>query len=323
MPTATHQAFVLLFRNHPAFAFELAGRAGAPLHGDYEQFEKVDAEFDDPLRAGNTVRADLAVVGQFGELRRGLVLEVQLGIDPDKEWTIALYRAALRRRERCSAWALVVSPEPKVRASFRERMFGAEPELRPHVVTPEMIPIIRDLDTAIANYPWAVLAAAFHATGPDAVLCATLAIRALLEVAPEDYGRYIQMISELIGENVMQQVREQLPPDDEGELSELERRGSAFTRGHREGFEEGVERGLEQGLERGLEQGLEQGIEQGLEALRTALCNILTARGLPIHGPTLACIAACSTIDELAPLLERAATITSAEELFSSRAGSA
>src|SRR5690606_40220268 len=154
------------------------------------------------------------------------------------------------------------------------RMFVEEPELRPHVVRPEMVPIIRDLDEAIDNYPWAVLAATLHATGPDAVLSATLAIRALLHVAPEDYGRYIQLVSASVGEDVMQQVRAQLPEDDQEELSEWERRGSMFTRAHAEG--------LEQGLEQGLERGLEQGLEQGLQAMRAALRTVLEARGLAI-----------------------------------------
>lgn len=148
------------------------------------------------------------------------MFEVQLGIDLDKQWSIVFYRAGLRRRHRCPAWAMVFSPAAEVRAAFRERMFLEERELMPLIVTPEMIPIIRDLDEAIDNYPWAVLAACMHATGPDAVACATVAIRALLRVAPENYGSYIELVSTSVGEEVMQQVREQLPLDDEEELTE-------------------------------------------------------------------------------------------------------
>ena len=192
MPSATHQNFVLLFRNHPEFTFELSRCAGVPLSHGYERLEEVAAEFDDPLMIGKTVRADLALAGHVdGCPRRALAFEVQLGEDADKEWTVALYRTALRRRMRCPAWSVVFSPDPKVRRGMLERMFGEEPELRPHVVTPEMIPVVRDLDVALADYPWAVLSAAFHATGPDAVVCATVAIQALLRIAPEDYGRYI------------------------------------------------------------------------------------------------------------------------------------
>ena len=340
MTSATHQNFVLLFQRHPELTFELARRSGVPLSDGYERLEQVDAEFEDPLwtadelengrksTAINAVRADLAIAGHVdGKPRRALALEVQLDHDAKKEWTIVLYRAGLRRKLECPAWALVFSPEPKVRARVQERMFLEEPELRPHVVKPEKIPIIRDLDAAIANYPWAVLAATMHATGPDAVLSATLAIRALLCVAPEDYGRYIQLVAASVGEDIMQQVREQLPPDDQEELSEWERRGSMFTRGHAEGFGEGLERGraqgLQQGLERGLEQGLEQGLERGLEqglveGLRAALRTVLQTRGLHVDDHAREQIAACSDVDELRELVARAATITTADALFSS-----
>jgi hypothetical protein len=304
MPSATHQNFVLLFRNHPDLGIELARRAGVPLLDGFARLEEVAAEFDDPLLTGNTVRADLALAGYEARTlaadpnkpRQALVIEVQLGQEADKEWTIVLYRAGLRRKLKCSAWTIVFSPDAKVRAGVNERMFLEEPELRPQVVTPQMIPIIRDLDEAIANYPWAVLAVTMHPVGPHAVDCARVAIQALLCVAPEDYGRYIQLVAASVGEDVMQQVREQLPPDDREELSEWERRGSMFTRGHAEG--------------------LEQGLEQGLTGLRAALRTVLEVRGLPIDDRTQTQIAACSDIDSLRELIGRAATITATDGLF-------
>ncbi|HVI02932.1 MAG TPA: hypothetical protein VM869_29740, partial [Enhygromyxa sp.] len=245
----------------------------------------------------------------------------QLGIDANKEWTIVVYRAGLRRDHKCPAWAVFFSPELSVRLDMQVRMFAVEPELRPYVITPEMIPIVQDLQVALDNYAWAVLAAAVHNTGPHAVVGATVAIRALLRLAPEDYGRYIQLVSSSVGEEVMQQVREQLPPEEQYELSDFERRGSSFTRGHREGYkeglEQGIERGLEQGLERGLEQGIERGREQGLHGLRTALRTVLEVRGLVIEERTLQQIAACSDIGELRELIARAAVISSAAALFS------
>lgn len=219
MPSPLHQNFVLLFSQHPALAFELARRAGAPLPRKYRRFEPTSTEFEDPV-TGNTVRADVAIIGHVNErTRRGIVLEVQLDVDLDKEWTIEQYRAGIRRQHKCPGWAVVFSPEPKVRVSMTKRMFKAEPELRPFVVTPAMIPVVRTLGAALRNYAWAVLAAAVHNTGPHAVVGATVAIRALLRLAPENYERYIQLVSASVGEEVMQQVREQLPPEEQIELS--------------------------------------------------------------------------------------------------------
>ena len=48
-------------------------------------------------------------------------------------------------------------------------MFIEPPHLRPQIVTPEMIPPILDLDTAMRDegYAWAVLAVAMHPGWPS------------------------------------------------------------------------------------------------------------------------------------------------------------
>ncbi|HLT39079.1 MAG TPA: hypothetical protein VK034_22500, partial [Enhygromyxa sp.] len=171
MPSETHQNFVLLFCTHPEVVFELARRANAAVEGPYERLEATAAEIDDPLQAGNAVRTDVAVVGYLGdEPQQALALEVQLGPDLQKEWSTVLYRAGLRYRLSCSAWTVFFSPDPQVRELIDTGMFQREPELRPLVVTPEMIEPIRDLDAAMADYPWAVLSAVMHADSPDAVV---------------------------------------------------------------------------------------------------------------------------------------------------------
>ena len=91
----------------------------------------------------------------------------------------------------------------------------------------------------------------------------------------------------------MQQVREQLPSDEQIELSEFERKGSTYTRAHREG------------------------VQEGLERMRAAVLAILERRELAIDAQTAQCIAACSDLDQLSDLLVRAATISTTDELFS------
>lgn len=112
----------------------------------------------------------------------------------------------------------------------------------------------------------------------------------------------------------MQPVREQLPQDELVELTEYERRGSTYTRAHREGFQEGLEHGIEKGREQDLEQGREQGLERGLQA---ALHTVLEVRGLAVDDQLLARIAACCDPNELRELIARAATISTSDELFS------
>ncbi|MFO7562145.1 MAG: hypothetical protein R6X02_05850 [Enhygromyxa sp.] len=313
MPTETHQNFVLLFLRHPELLFELARRAGASVDVVHDRIELTAAEFDDPLKAGNAVRADLAAVRRRGKKAlRALALEVQLGRDRKKEWSSVLYRAALRYRLNCPAWTVFFSPDPEVREFLSTRMFEHEPELRPKVVTPAMIEPILDLDAAIADYPWAVLSAVMHADSPDAVVLAMVAIQALLRVAPQDFWRYIQLVTASVSEDVMQRVRTQLPPNEQEELSAWERRGSTFTRG----LAEGRERGREEGLEEGREEGREEGLEEGLARLRAALQAVLAARELPVDEQTSEWIATCSDLDALRDAIVRAATITATDELL-------
>src|SRR5690606_33628689 len=178
-------------------------------------------------------------------------------------------------------------------------------ELRPKFVTPAMVPDIRDLDVALADYPWAVLSATMHSSGEGSVIRALVAIQALLYLTPRHYERYIQLVAASVGKEVMQQVREQLKTFDSKALSAYERRGGSFNLG----------------LEEGLEQGREQGLEQGLANLRTALLDVLEARGLSVDEPARERIAACSDFAELRDLIVRAATISSRRSLTRQTSG--
>lgn len=68
---------------------------------------------------------------------------------------------------------------------------------------------------------------------------------------------------------------------------------------------------------RGRKEGLEQGLAEGLEGMRAALRTILQVRGLVVDDRIRAQITACSDIDELRRLIDQAATIATAVELFS------
>ncbi len=310
MESPTHEDLVEFFHNHLELACELARRAGVPFGRDYARLELVHTEFRNPLRPGKRVRADTAIVAYTGKKpRRGLVFEIQLGDHWDKQWSVVLYRAGLRFRLKRPAWAVMFCPDAEVRRSLSRRGFRAEPELRPPLITPKMIPDIRDLDVAIADYPWAVLSAIMHGSGEGAVIRASVAIQALLHNVPRHHDRYIRVISDILGAKIMQQVRQQLPTRQRVQLSKLERRGGTFTLG----LEEGREQGLEQGLEQGRKQGRAQGRKQ---ALRAALRDVLEARGFALDGRTKSRVRGCASVEQLRGLIARASTISNIEELF-------
>ncbi|MFO7562154.1 MAG: hypothetical protein R6X02_05895 [Enhygromyxa sp.] len=149
MPSETHQNFVQLFRDHPAVVFELARRAGAAVDepdAPYERLEATSTEVDDPVEAGNAVRADVAVASYVGETaQRALALEVQLGRDKNKQWSMVLYRAGLRYHLSCPAWTLYFSPDPQVRESVEIADCSDLDELRDAIVRAATVATIDEL----------------------------------------------------------------------------------------------------------------------------------------------------------------------------------
>ena len=295
MPSAIHQHLTFLFTSDPPLAFELARRAGAPIVARFEQIHAAATELDDPLAPGTSLRADLGLVGRlFGRARQGLVVEVQLGKDPGKEWSLPFYRGAVRWHLRCPAWVIVISPDPAVRAWLAEARFAEEPELRPLIITPEMVPPV-GLAAARRRPAEAVLAAVMRARDGDAVDHATVALQALLDVTPLGVERYVQLIAASVGEPVMNEIRTRLTPIDEDQLTEWERQGSSFVRGRREGRQEGR--------------------QEGLEHLRAALRSVLRVRGFELDAQTLARIEACGSAERLCDAITAAATIHELGEL--------
>lgn len=312
MPSELHQNLALLLREHLELTVELAIRAGVPITGTVLSIEETSCEFDDPLAPRSPVLADLALIIHTTTGTFGLIVEVQLNEDDQKEWTTVLYRAALRRRIESPAWSVVFSPEASVRRGLLQRMFRAEPELRPHVIMPELLPLIRDQNQATNDYPAAVLGVAMHSCEADIETAAFVIIRVLLRLAPSEYMRYIQAVSSSVGERVMQQVRERLPPEDLEPLSAFERRGSSFQRGLREGRAEGRAEGRVEGRM----EGWAEARAAALESMQATLRDVLAARNLLIHEHTQARITAVTDLEQLRALIARAATTADSSSLF-------
>src|SRR5688572_4790511 len=110
MPSVTHEALVELFKNRPTLAAEMLQDAlGQPVPTFTEaRVESSDlTEIMPPDR-----RADVIVVLLVGEQQRpamAIVVEVQLGVDPDKPYVWPVYVTQTRARHRCPARLLVVT----------------------------------------------------------------------------------------------------------------------------------------------------------------------------------------------------------------------
>ena len=91
----------------------------------------------------------------------------------------------------------------------------------------------------------------------------------------------------------MQQVRNQLTPEEIEPLSAWERRGSSFIRGRREGREEGR-----------------------AVAMREAIAVVLAARGSALDAESRAQLATIDDLDQLRELVEYASRLSEGQSLF-------
>src|SRR5262245_3124163 len=99
MPSTTHEALVLLFRNRPELAPELLRDAlGVELPAYAEaRVESADLTELQPTE----YRADLVVLLVDGKPVLGIIVEVQLQKDERKRFTWPVYASNLRARLEC------------------------------------------------------------------------------------------------------------------------------------------------------------------------------------------------------------------------------
>ena len=149
VPSQLHEIVVEMFRNRPSLACELLREvmgiqlvAATVELGSNDLSQAVAVEY----------RADVITVlrGANGKLKRAIIIEVQLGRDPEKRLTWPLYIAALRARLKCPVMLLVIAPDPALARWARRRVVTGHPgfELQPIVVGYSDLPRVLDADLA-------------------------------------------------------------------------------------------------------------------------------------------------------------------------------
>jgi hypothetical protein len=139
MPSSEHAILVDLFRARPSLAPTLLGYLGFELRGALEP-EIVDSTF--PATVADR-HADLVLVvpGPGGKPRLVIVVEAQLGKDPDKPRRWLQYHVALEERHRCDVVVLVVTADAKVAAWAADAIvIGPHGWFAPAVLGPEDVP---------------------------------------------------------------------------------------------------------------------------------------------------------------------------------------
>jgi hypothetical protein len=285
MPSLPHEGLIALFRNRPMLAPELLRDVLHVALPAYTDVRVESAELTSILPT--EYRADLVVLLVEGKPVLGIIVEVQLREDHDKLVSWPAYIVNLFARIRCPVELLVVSPSASVAAwASRPIPIGAS-VIRPLVLGPSGVPVIRTIHEASLSPELAVLSAMAH--GRDDVDTA-VAIALAASTAAQNLGKdlwllYFGLIRTGLGEAARKKFQ-MLP------------QGQQF-------FDESQQRSFERGALTGKAAG---------EA--TAILRVLESRRVAVSDEHRQRILECADLDTLDRWLGKVSLVTSADELF-------
>jgi hypothetical protein len=289
MPSLAHDALVMLFRNRPSLAPELLRDV---LHTPMPAFDRVrvgDAALTDVVPT--EYRADLVVLLEGADRtspRAAVVVEAQLGRDPDKRWSWPVYLAGLRARLRCDVALLVVTADAAIAGWAATPIATGHPGwvLTPLVLGPSVVPVVRDTATAARAPELAVLSVMLHGHEAHAVEIAQAALSAARELDDERARFYADLVFLSVDE-AARAILEALMASGNYEYQ------SDFAR-------------------RYVAQGRAEGRAEGRAY---AVLHVLAQRGIEVPEPVRAQISACSDLGLLDTWLARAVTAGAAEDV--------
>lgn len=237
-PSVLHQVVVDMFRNRGELAPELL-RICAGIELGHSRVEPRSIDLSQV--ASTEYRADSVVeLRDHGDaIVAAVIVEVQLGIDADKQHTWPLYITALRRQFKCPVFLLVITTEASVAHWARQPIALGHPGfcLEPLVVDFEDLPRIVDPAAAERLPELAVLSAMAH---PELDVAAA-AVGALTKL-PEDQNRlYLDIILARLPDLIRRLL--------EARMQGYEYQSAFARRYYNEGREEGRSEGREEGLQ--------------------------------------------------------------------------
>lgn len=286
MPSLSHEALLLLFRNRPELAPELLREA---LHVPLPEYADVRVESAELTEvAPAQYQADLVILlGKDEQPVLAIVVEVQLQPDARKRYTWPLYATSLRARLECPACVLVVTPSESVAGWARTEIeLGPGGRFEPLVLGPVAVPVVRDFARAKREPELAVLSAMAHGKGPDTEDASEIAVVALAAAAELTDERAL-LYSDLVMLSLSEAARIALEALMSAGKYEYQ---SDFAKRHR--------------------------AEGRAEGRAESVLRFLAARGIEVTEDQRTRILACTDLEVLDAWIVRAATITDAEQLF-------
>lgn len=290
MPSAIHEALVLLFQSNPGLAAILLGEVlgiELPPYADVRDASSSFSEMKPPEYRADTV---VQLVDESGKPALSVIVEVQLAVKEKKRRDWLAYTASAERQLGRDACVLVVTPDAAVaRWAQKPTSFGLVSTFTPLVIGPEQVPLLTDPEEAKRRPFLAVLSAVAH--GQDeleqAIAAASLARDAIVPLADGDV--YFDLIK--------------------ATLSEAARKAFEMLPATYEYQDESLRRSFHKGQESGRMEGRTEGIAHSVVLL-------LRARGIELSPENEARIVACHDAEQLDRMLIKAASLQSVAELF-------
>jgi len=282
MASMRHDFLVELFKNRPTFATELLTDS---LHVPQPTFDEARlASIDLTEVQPAEYRADVVVVLYHKDKPiRVNIVEVQLGIDPDKPYAWPAYLAVSREKHRCLADLLIIAPDPVVANWCARRIEIGVPgfALVPPVLRAEFIPVVTDPDEAARSPELVLMSAMAYGDDDQSSEIAEAALSAFVNLDGKRAGIYLDMLYRSINE-VARRALELMMKNYEFV--------SPFAKQH---------------IQLGRDEGVKLGRDEGFAL---ALLTLLEVRGISVPGPTRERIIAERDMAQLKRWLERAAT---------------
>ncbi|WP_437580706.1 hypothetical protein [Sorangium sp. So ce887] len=293
MPSVTHEALVELFKNRPTLAAEMLQDAlGQPVPA----FTEARVESSDLTEiVPSDRRADVIVVLLVGDQRRpamAIVVEVQLGVDPDKSYVWPVYVVQTRARHRCPTRLLVVTIEAAMARWCSQPIDTGHPglTLTPLVLGPEGVPVVTDAEQAKAAPEVAVLSAMAHGQSAAAEAIGVAFLAAAAGLDEERRALYGDLVLSSLNAAARRILEAMMKSGYEFQ--------SEFARSY---VAKGVEKGRQQGI---------------LEAKAHDVLAFLEARGLEVPADVRERVLASTDIAELDRWIRRAAVVSDARGLL-------
>lgn len=312
MVSTVHETLRDMIRDDPTLCGELLAR-----FIDLDPDSIASATGVDPTVRQNvhpSLGADVVVLlrTRAGE-RIVVVVEVQLAIAEEKDWSWPIYTTALRREHQCPAALLVICPDASVAAwGRRVREVGPRHTFAPLVIGPEETPKIEAAEEARRRPSLAVLSAIAHGNDPDHGVSVVLAALSAVNTLDEEHARvYTGAIWDAL-DRAAQRALEVAMTEHKLPVE------TNFERRMRELFEdrwrsESEAKGRAEGEARGRAEGEARGRAEGE---RDALVTVLSARGFSVDDDVQRRIDACSDVEQLKSWIARAVNAPSIDAVF-------